>query len=97
MFSLGSTYAWSKRITFRATFDFVNARNAFNSLAPWPDLHTFSDVKLDTTRFLGGFDFELTSNATCYLRYQLFDYDDEAAFFDGGRSEMILLGGSAVF
>jgi hypothetical protein len=97
LINFGTTYAWTRRMTLSATVDFVNARNAFDPLSPWPDLPSYSDVQVETTRFTGGIDYAVGQNASCYLRYQAFDYADQAAFFDSGRAEMLLLGGTATF
>ncbi len=95
--NLGTTFVWTKRMTLSGTLDFVNGENAFDPLVPWPDLPIYSDVKVKTTRFMAGVDYDLGPRTNCYARYQLFDYDDEAASFDSGRAEMLLIGGTAVF
>ncbi|MCA9184444.1 MAG: hypothetical protein R3E01_25765 [Pirellulaceae bacterium] len=97
LFNLGTTYAWSEKIALSATVDFVNARNAFDDTIPWPDIPYYSDVIVETLRFGGGVDYCLGPNASCYVRYQTFDYDDQSSFLDGGRVKMLLFGGTAVF
>ena len=94
---VSTNYAWTPRVTLTAGVNFVNAKNAFDPLTPWPDLSGYSDVNVETTRFLGGLDVELSRHASGYLRYQLFDYEDLAAGLDSGRVEMLLLGGSLIY
>ncbi len=95
--NLGTTYAWTQRMTLSSTIDFVRGRNAFGQLNPWPDLWTYSDVNVETTRLAFGIDYDLASQSTLYFRYQLFDYDDKSALIDGGTSEMYLFGINAFF
>jgi hypothetical protein len=95
--NVGTTYAWTERLTLSGNVDFVRGRNAFGSLAPWPDLWSYSDVNVETTRFAVGGDYLLGPQSSLYLRYQLFDYDDRAGGFDSGRAEMWLLGVNAFF
>ena len=95
--NVGTTFAWTKKMTLSATLDLVHGKNAFDRLARWVDLKYYSDVLVQTTRFMAGIDYELGPRANCYFRYQLFDYDDESEFFDSGTAEMLLFGGTAVF
>jgi hypothetical protein len=95
--NLGTTYAWTKRLTMSGGIDFVRGRNAVGSLAPWPDLPTYFDVNVETIRFSAGADYELGTNSSLYVRYQLFDYDDKSDLLDSGTSEMLLFGANAFF
>ena len=95
--NVGTTYAWTKRMTLSSTLDFVRGRDAFEPLAPWPDLWTYSDVNVETTRYMMGMDYQLTEQSSFYFRYQLFDYDDKSDLYDSGTSRMYLFGMNAYF
>jgi hypothetical protein len=95
--NFGTTYAWTERTTLSSALDFVRGRNAFDPLVPWPDLWSYSDVNVETTRFTMGVDYELTAQSSLYFRYQLFDYDDKAELLDSGTAEMYLFGINAYY
>lgn len=90
--NLGTTFAWTKRVTLSGTLDFVNGKNSFDPLVPWPDLPFYSDVEVRTTRFMAGVDYDLGPRATCYFRYQVFDYNDTSPFYDNGIATQIARG-----
>ncbi|MCA9265613.1 MAG: hypothetical protein KDA60_17250, partial [Planctomycetales bacterium] len=95
--NLGTSFAWTPRTRLTASVYFIDAVNAFDPLTPWPDLAGYSDVRAQTTRFNAGVDYDLSEFASCYLRYQMFDYEDEGTGLVSGRAEMLLLGGTSVF
>ena len=95
--NFGTTYAWTNRLILSGTLDFVRGRNALDPLVPWPDLWTYSDVNVETTRFGFGLDYSLAPTKSLYFRYQLFDYDDRADQVVGGTADMYLFGGTATF
>ena len=90
--NLGTTYAWTKNLTLSGTLDFVNGKNSFDPLAPWPDLPFYSDVEVSTTRFMAGIDYDLGNRSSCYVRYQVFNFDDESPFHDNGVPTQIARG-----
>ena len=54
--SFGGSYAWTERLTFSASLQEVWASDAFEPLAPWPDLSSYSDVQVNTRRYTCGID-----------------------------------------
>ena len=67
--NLGTTFAWTKRMTLSGTLDFVRGKNAFDPPAPWPDLPFYSDVEVETTRFMAGC--RLRTGAVCQLLHSI--------------------------
>ncbi|MCA9214006.1 MAG: hypothetical protein KDB27_13130 [Planctomycetales bacterium] len=95
--NFGTTYAWTTKTTLSGNIDLVRGHNSFDPLEPFTDLPVLSDVIVETTRFTAGLDHELGPNSNLYVRYQLFDYDDESDLFAGGTAKMLLVGLHARF
>jgi hypothetical protein len=95
--SLGSSYAWSRSLTFSGGFQFVRARDAVDPLGPWPDLTDYFDVAVDRTRITGGIDWTLHEHIAAYFRYLYEDYEDKSVGYNSGTAHMFLTGMSAIY
>jgi hypothetical protein len=95
--NIGTTYAWSDRLTLTGGFEFARGRNSFAPPALWPDLPQYSNVVIETTRWRAGFDYLFCEDVSGYFRYQLFDYNDETQDYLSGTANMVLGGISAVY
>jgi len=95
--NLGTTYAWSDRLTLTGGFEFVRGRDRLAPPSIRPDLPQFSNVVVEVTRWTAGLDYRLGHGMSGYLRYQYFDYSDETQAFNSGTTNMILGGINAVF
>jgi hypothetical protein len=90
--SLGSSYAWTERLTFSGSLQFVWALNTFDPLAPWPDLPAYSEVLVNIRRYTGGIDWCANQWASAYLRYVYEDFDYGPQSYDSGSVHMVLAG-----
>lgn len=95
--SVGSSYAWTRRLTLSGGVQFVRARDAVDPLAPWPDLTDYFDVVVDRTRITGGIDWLLHEHISAYFRYLYEDYEDKSVAFNSGTAHMLLTGMSASY
>ncbi|MHB8972213.1 MAG: hypothetical protein ACYC3X_20480 [Pirellulaceae bacterium] len=90
--SFGSSYAWTERLTFSGSLQWVWALDAIEPLAPWPDLPSYSDVQVNTRRYTCGIDWSANKHISAYLRYIYEEYDDVTASYNSGRAQMVLAG-----
>ncbi len=95
--NLGTTYAWSDRLTLSGGFEFVRGSNGFSAPAIPFDLSQFSNVLAETTHWNAGLDYQLHSGMDFYFRYQFFDYEDKSQDRNSGTANMFLTGVNAVF
>ena len=97
MVSFGSDYACSENLLFLTGVEFVNSRDAFDSLEPWPDLPFYSDVNVDRTRITAGVDWQAYDEISTYLRYIFEDYEDRSVDYNSGTAHMVLTGLTAIY
>ncbi len=90
--SLGANYAHTKRLTFSGGLQWVWAFDAFDPLLPWPDLPGYSEVRVNTRRYVSGVDWWGSERLSAYLRYIYEDYDDASAPYYSGSAHMLLAG-----
>ncbi|MFV1966383.1 MAG: hypothetical protein ACC628_13250 [Pirellulaceae bacterium] len=95
--SLGGSYAWAPRLTFSGATQLVWTRDAFDPLADWPDLPSYSEVNVNRTRVTGGVDWLVRERISTYLRYVYEDYEDKTQAFNSGTAHMFLSGFSGVY
>lgn len=102
--NLGATYVYSPQITFTGGFEFVRSYNYFDAppapptaMPDYSDLPGYSEVRVNTYRIQAGVDYMLSNNLNTYLRYNYFDYDDMAQFYNAGTAHMLLGGFSGVY
>jgi hypothetical protein len=95
--SLGTTYAWTEKITLSGGLEFVAGRDAVDPLQPWPDLSQDIDVIVDRTRVTAGVDWQLRDRISAYFRYRFEEYVDRSADYNSGEAHMFLAGLSAVY
>jgi len=99
--NVGSSFAYTERLTLSGGLDFVRSSNAFGdpsvpaiSLAA---LSGASDVLVETTRLNAGFDYELREGVNTYFQYSYYNYDDKAGNGNSGTANMFLGGLSATY
>ncbi|HYW78718.1 MAG TPA: hypothetical protein VE890_04040, partial [Thermoguttaceae bacterium] len=106
--NLGSTYAATNRLTLTGTFEHTRSFNGFAdpsvaaigggldgvSLISTPGL---SDVRVQTTRFSAGFDYELREQVSTYFRYSYYNYNDKAGNGNSGTASFFLGGLTATY
>ena len=97
MFNIGTTYARTDRLTLSASYEFVRGSNVFSLPAPYADIGPLSSVIAELNRFMAGIDYQLRPNVGCYVRYQIFDYDDRTPALVSGTASWVLGGLNAVF
>ncbi len=90
--SFGGSYAGTERLTVSGSLQFIWALNTFDPLTPWPDLPAYSEVLVNTTRYVSGIDWSANQWVSAYMRYIYEDYDDGAAPYNSGRVHMVLAG-----
>lgn len=90
--SFGGSYAWTERWTLSTSVQFVWALNTFDPLASWPDLPAYSEVLVNTRRYVSGIDWNANRWTSAYLRYIFEDYDDGSAPYNSGSAHMVLAG-----
>jgi hypothetical protein len=95
--SVGAAYVWTPKITLSGGLQLVSANNAFDPLAPWPDLPLYSEVVVDTTRVTAGVDWQLRERISAYFRYRFEEYLDKSAGYNSGTAHMSLVGLSGVY
>ncbi|NOZ41430.1 MAG: hypothetical protein GXP24_14575 [Planctomycetes bacterium] len=95
--NLGSTYAWTDRLTLTGGYEYVRGSNRLGSPALWPDLPQYSDVLITINRWTAGVDYQINQGMDFYFRYQLFDYEDKSKSYNSGTANMLLAGLQAVY
>ncbi len=95
--SFDSRYQWSKSITLTGSLQHVWTIDAFDPLAPWPDLPVYSQVIVNKTRYSGGVDWYANERISAYVRYIYEDYEDVATPLLSGSAHMFLGGLTALF
>jgi hypothetical protein len=95
--TLGSSYAVTERVILSSGIEFSRSRDVFDPLTLWPDLPTFSDILVETTRYNVGVDWQLRERISCYWRYIYLDYEDETVAYNSGTAHMLLTGVSAIY
>ena len=104
MLNLGANYCVSSRMALTGGVEFVRSWNYFQdppapatAVPGYSDLPGYSEVRVNTYRLTAGVDYELSAYINSYLRYNYYDYDDEAMSYNSGQAHMFLGGLSAVF
>ena len=97
LLSFGSSYRWSEAIVISGSTQYVWASDAFDPLQPWPDLPTYSDVIVNTTRYTGGVDWLFGEHVSAYMRYVYEDYDDASLALVSGSAHMFLGGLAGIY
>ncbi|MHB8952939.1 MAG: hypothetical protein ACYC4U_08145 [Pirellulaceae bacterium] len=92
LLSFAGSYAWTKQLTFSGSLQWVWAADAFDPLEPWPDLPSYSNVLVNTQRYVSGIDWYAHTHISAYLRYVYENYDDASASYNSGRAHMVLAG-----
>ncbi len=92
-----NSYQWSKSVTFTASLQYVWTLDAFDPLAPWPDLPAYSMVAVDKTRYSGGVDWYANERISAYMRYIYEEYDDRQVAYLSGSAHMFLGGVTAYY
>ena len=64
---------------------------------PYTDFPSYSQVRVNTWRLTAGVDYELSQYMNTFLRYNYFDYDDQAMPYNAGQAHMLMGGLSGVF
>ncbi len=95
--SFGASYAWLKSVTLSGGLQYVWALDAFDPLAPWPDLPAYSDVIVNLTRYTGGLDWYANDRVSAYMRYVYEDYEDSSVTYLSGNAHMFLGGLTAYY
>ncbi len=108
---LGTSYAWTDRVTLQGFVQWVRGSNYFDTppafplpedptqIVQWTDLPIYSSVIVETVRLGGGFDYLINDRISTYFRYNLFDWEGKTLTEDpnSGTAHMFLAGVSAVF
>ena len=108
---LGTSYAWTDRVTLQGFVQWVRGDNQFGTppafalpedpteIVQWTDLPWYSAVIVETVRLGGGFDYLVNDRISAYFRYNYFDWEGESLTEDpnSGTAHMFLGGVSAVF
>lgn len=97
VWSLGSTYAWTRRLTLRGNLQYVQGRNeiastVFDEPYVWPEIAAVARDEMDAIRLSTGFDYCLPPSATSYFRYSYLDYDDNVQPARDGAAHLFLAG-----
>lgn len=97
VWSLGSTYAWTRRLTLRGNLQYVRGRNqiastVFEEPYVWPEIAELARDGMDSIRLSAGFDYRLPPCATSYFRYSYLDYDDSVRPTRDGAAHLFLAG-----
>ena len=95
--NVGSSFAWTPRVSLSGGVELVWARNAVSPPEPWPDLPQYFDVVVDRTRVTGGVDWWFRDGISGYFRYVYDDYDDKSVTYNSGRAHMVLAGFSVLY
>ncbi len=95
--NVGTTYAYTPKLTLSGSLEFVRGSNTFLPACDYSDLAPLSDVIVEITRFMAGFDYEINCGINSYFRYQFFDYEDKSVDFNSGTAHMVLGGISAIY
>jgi hypothetical protein len=95
--SIGAGYAWTPHVSLNGGIQYVWARNAIDSLQPWPDVADYFDVIVNRARCNAGVDWWLGDGITAYVRYVFEDYEDASVDYNSGTAHMFLTGASAVY
>ncbi len=95
--NLTNSYQWSKSITLTAALQYVWTLDAFDPLAPWPDLPSYSMVAVDKTRYSGGVDWYANERISAYMRYIYEEYEDRQLAYLSGSAHMFLGGVTAYY
>ena len=97
VWSVGSTYAWTRSLRLRGDLQYVQGRNAIESTvfdAPyvWPEIADSARDDMDSIRLSAGFDYDLTRCASSYFRYNYLDYGDAVQASRDGSAHLLLAG-----
>lgn len=100
MVTFGANYAWTETVKLVGGYEWNRGTNAFSNPtsttgANWnlgPGLASYSDVLVETQRFIAGVDFEPYRQTNLYVRYNYFDYDDISENVTSGTAHMLLTG-----
>jgi hypothetical protein len=100
--TLQATYAWSPCLKFIGGFEWNRGRNVFSlsqsmTGADFSQLPSFSDVIVETTRFIAGVDYQFRPKVSCYFRYNYFDFADKTQDFNSGTAHFFLGGIAATY
>jgi len=97
VWSLGSSYAWTRRLLLHGNLQYVRGRNeigstVFDDSYVWPEIAELARDAMDSTRLSAGFDYRLHAGATSYFRYNYLDYGDSAQTTTDGSAHLFLAG-----
>jgi predicted porin len=97
VWSLGSTYAWTRCLQLRGNLQYVRGRNeiastVFDTPHVWPEIAELARDAMDSTRLSAGFDYRLHPCAMGYVRYNYLQYDDRVRTSNDGAAHLLLAG-----
>jgi predicted porin len=100
VWSVGSTYAWTRCLRLRGDVQYVRGRNEIGSTVfdppyAWPEIADSARDAMDSIRLSAGFDYELNRYASSYFRYNYLEYDDDVRVANDGVAHLLLAGVSA--
>jgi hypothetical protein len=95
--NLGARYAWTEKLTLSGGIFWTDGYNVFSvpqsqTGADWSQMPLYSNVRAESMRYQGGFDYRLSKKVSCYFRVNVFDYQDQSQGQNTGLS-YFLLGG----
>ncbi|MCA9245456.1 MAG: hypothetical protein KDA42_00045 [Planctomycetales bacterium] len=102
LLSLGANYAWTPCLQLVGGVEWNRGVNAFSvpaspAGADWSALPGLADVRVNTTRFHAGVDYQVMRSMDTYFRYVYFDYEDKSTSINSGTAHMFLGGLSYAF
>ena len=97
VWSLGSSYAWTRCLRLRGDLQYVRGRNAigstvFDTRYVWPEIAESARDEMDSIRLSAGFDYLLGRCASSYFRYNYLEYDDAVRTYNDGAAHLFLAG-----
>ncbi len=100
VWSLGSTYAWTRSLRLRGDLQYVRGSNAidstvFESPYVWPEIAAAVRDDMNSLRLSAGFDYDLNRCAASYFRYSYLDYGDAVRVANDGSAHLLLAGVNA--
>ena len=111
--NVGTSYAWSPRLTLRGDVEWVRGANTFISPAPdtaldpdgnvinpdWSTLPGNSEVIVETSKISAGTDYWVTKDLSVYFTYNLFNYNGLSLNESGnsGTAHYFLSGINAIY
>ena len=95
--NVGTTYAWTPRLTLSGSYEFIRSSNIAAAPPPYSDIPPLSSEIIEVSRFSTGLDYRWRPRVGYYFRYQFFDYEDKSQTYNSGTSDMLLFGADAIY